>query len=376
MPALGKGSIGFSKGLLLRQGLIEAVRRRQLELEAAYPPPPPLKRGKHVRAELFVQIHVVRPIADDPSGSRLTVVTQLDPKGNVPSWMQDFEFGASSAKTFSQKTRGLVVAGVPFMAEGEEVRESGVGGGGGGGGGGGAAALVGQQQRQLSSAPGLGMANGMMSNNANLTPMQMQQELLRKRKAQQQQRLQQQREEERQRQLQEQQQQQQQQQQQERKRAPGLADFDLLSVLGRGGYGKVLQVRHKRTRKVYAMKVISKASLSRQHQRDRLRVERSVLAQIRHPYIVQLAYAFQSNSKLFMVMEFVRGGDFFSLIRHYGLVQERDARLYVAQVRFVCSLPPPLPLPLLYPLLTHTTYTPRTHTHTPTHTNTNTHTHS
>ena len=72
-------------------------------------------------------------------------------------------------------------------------------------------------------------------------------------------------------------------------RAATLEDFELIAVLGRGGFGKVMQVRHRASGGVFAMKVFKKADLQRRNQVDRTRTERELLgsAATRHPFIVQ-----------------------------------------------------------------------------------------
>jgi hypothetical protein len=74
-----------------------------------------------------------------------------------------------------------------------------------------------------------------------------------------------------------------------------LDDFDLLAVLGRGGFGKVMQVRHRPSDKVYAMKILKKSELRRRRQVERTQTERTILAAVRHPFIVCLYYAFQNH---------------------------------------------------------------------------------
>ena len=78
-----------------------------------------------------------------------------------------------------------------------------------------------------------------------------------------------------------------------------LEDFELLSVLGRGGFGKVMLVRHKETAGVYAMKILKKQELVRRRQVERTKTERHILEKASgHPFIVSLAYAFQTSTKL------------------------------------------------------------------------------
>mmetsp|Transcript_24624 Transcript_24624/g.45883 ORF Transcript_24624/g.45883 Transcript_24624/m.45883 type:complete len:1104 (+) Transcript_24624:65-3376(+) len=111
-----------------------------------------------------------------------------------------------------------------------------------------------------------------------------------------------------------------------------LNDFELLAVLGRGGFGKVMQVRHNVTGSVFAMKILKKTELQRRRQVERTKTERTILAAIQHPFIVRLHYAFQNNQKLYMVMDFVQGGDFFTLMRKYRRLPEDWVRIYVCEV--------------------------------------------
>ena len=81
-----------------------------------------------------------------------------------------------------------------------------------------------------------------------------------------------------------------------------------------GSFGKVFLVRKTRGRdtdSLYAMKVLKKATL-KIRDRERTRLERNILADVRHPFIVELYYAMQTEGKLYLVLEFVRGGDLFT----------------------------------------------------------------
>ena len=115
-----------------------------------------------------------------------------------------------------------------------------------------------------------------------------------------------------------------------------ITDFSILAVLGRGGYGKVLQVKHQRPdgtlSDVYAMKVLHKREVVKRHQVGRTHVERKIMSLIVHPFIVNLKFSFQSPTKLYMVMEFAPGGDFFTHLHRDGPLCEGAARLYCAQL--------------------------------------------
>jgi len=101
--------------------------------------------------------------------------------------------------------------------------------------------------------------------------------------------------------------------------------FALLKVLGQGSFGKVFLVRKlKGSDKdtFYAMKVLKKASL-KIRDRERTKLERNILADIKHPFIVELFYAMQTEGKLYLVLEFVQGGDLFTrLSREYCLLKK------------------------------------------------------
>lgn len=80
---------------------------------------------------------------------------------------------------------------------------------------------------------------------------------------------------------------------------PAPDDFLLLKVVGRGAFGKVLQVAHKRSPRVYAMKVMDKKFLSSSRgYLEMAQIERDVMTRLSHPYIVSLRYAFQTRDKV------------------------------------------------------------------------------
>eukprot|EP00095_Tigriopus_kingsejongensis_P002814 maker-scaffold1711_size30404-snap-gene-0.6 protein:Tk02814 transcript:maker-scaffold1711_size30404-snap-gene-0.6-mRNA-1 annotation:"ribosomal protein s6 kinase alpha-3-like" len=92
------------------------------------------------------------------------------------------------------------------------------------------------------------------------------------------------------------------------------AQFDLLRVLGQGSFGKVFLVRKncgKDQGCLYAMKVLKKATL-KVRDRVRTKMERNILADVEHAFIVKLHYAFQTQGKLYLILDFLRGGDLFT----------------------------------------------------------------
>ncbi|XP_054653436.1 ribosomal protein S6 kinase alpha-1 isoform X2 [Dunckerocampus dactyliophorus] len=90
--------------------------------------------------------------------------------------------------------------------------------------------------------------------------------------------------------------------------------FELLKVLGQGSFGKVFLVRKVTPpddNQLYAMKVLKKATL-KVRDRVRTKMERNILADVNHPFIVKLHYAFQTEGKLYLILDFLRGGDLFT----------------------------------------------------------------
>ena len=113
-----------------------------------------------------------------------------------------------------------------------------------------------------------------------------------------------------------------------------MSEFELLRMLGKGGYGKVFQVRCKLNGLVYAMKVVDKAMIERHRSMDNIAVELAVLrqhAEQRHPFILALECAFHSEAKLHFVTEFVPGGMLFNHLRKQEMFSEKMARFYAAE---------------------------------------------
>eukprot|EP00762_Andalucia_godoyi_P005247 ANDGO_06700.mRNA.1 Protein kinase 2 len=109
-------------------------------------------------------------------------------------------------------------------------------------------------------------------------------------------------------------------------------DFELLRVLGQGSFGKVLLVRKRDNGKVYAMKVIKKGLIAARDQIRHTLTERAILIHSRHPFLVRLHFAFQSSGKLYLVLEYVNGGELFFHLKREGRFAERRAGFYAAEI--------------------------------------------
>lgn len=112
-----------------------------------------------------------------------------------------------------------------------------------------------------------------------------------------------------------------------------LNDFELIRVIGRGSYAKVLMVELRRTRRIYAMKVIKKALVTDDEDIDWVQTEKHVFETAsNHPFLVGLHSCFQTPSRLFFVIEFVRGGDLMYHMQRQRRLPEEHARFYAAEI--------------------------------------------
>ncbi|XP_029984493.1 rho-associated protein kinase 2-like isoform X2 [Sphaeramia orbicularis] len=110
-----------------------------------------------------------------------------------------------------------------------------------------------------------------------------------------------------------------------------LDDFDKVKLIGRGAYGEVQLVRHKASQKVYAMKQLNKFEMIKRSDSAFFWEERHIMAFSSSPWVVQLCCAFQDDRHLYMVMEFMPGGDLVTLTMNYD-IPEKWARFYTAEV--------------------------------------------
>ncbi|KAM6173618.1 protein kinase C zeta type isoform 3-T3 [Erethizon dorsatum] len=113
----------------------------------------------------------------------------------------------------------------------------------------------------------------------------------------------------------------------------GLQDFDLIRVIGRGSYAKVLLVRLKKNDQVYAMKVVKKELVHDDEDIDWVQTEKHVFEQASsNPFLVGLHSCFQTTSRLFLVIEYVNGGDLMFHMQRQRKLPEEHARFYAAEI--------------------------------------------
>uniref|UniRef100_A0A672IU79 Ribosomal protein S6 kinase n=1 Tax=Salarias fasciatus TaxID=181472 RepID=A0A672IU79_SALFA len=117
----------------------------------------------------------------------------------------------------------------------------------------------------------------------------------------------------------------------------GIENFELLKVLGTGAYGKVFLVRKVSGHdagKLYAMKVLKKATIVQKAKTaEHTRTERQVLEHIRQsPFLVTLHYAFQTDTKLHLILDYVNGGELFTHLVQRVRFKEQEVALYSGEI--------------------------------------------
>ncbi|CAH9073760.1 unnamed protein product [Cuscuta europaea] len=111
----------------------------------------------------------------------------------------------------------------------------------------------------------------------------------------------------------------------------GADDFELLTMIGKGAFGEVRVCREKATGHVYAMKKLKKSEMLRRGQVEHVKAERNLLAEVDSNCIVKLYCSFQDEEYLYLVMEYLPGGDMMTLLMRKDTLTEDEARFYVAE---------------------------------------------
>ncbi|KAG9353085.1 hypothetical protein JZ751_017661 [Albula glossodonta] len=111
----------------------------------------------------------------------------------------------------------------------------------------------------------------------------------------------------------------------------GLDDFESLKVIGRGAFGEVRLVQKKDTGHVYAMKILRKADMLEKEQVGHIRAERDILVEADSLWVVKMFYSFQDKMNLYLLMEFLPGGDMMTLLMKKDTLTEEETQFYIAE---------------------------------------------
>ena len=111
-----------------------------------------------------------------------------------------------------------------------------------------------------------------------------------------------------------------------------MDSFNIISVIGRGFYGKVMLVEMKSNGKLFAIKTVHKSRLISTRKVHTVLNERNIMVKANNPFIVELFYAFQTESKFYLVMEYVPGGELFRHVKEEKKLPLAESRLYIAEI--------------------------------------------
>uniref|UniRef100_A0A5B7A0X1 non-specific serine/threonine protein kinase n=1 Tax=Davidia involucrata TaxID=16924 RepID=A0A5B7A0X1_DAVIN len=111
----------------------------------------------------------------------------------------------------------------------------------------------------------------------------------------------------------------------------GIDDFEQLTVIGKGAFGEVRLCRAKNTGEIFAMKKLKKVEMLRRGQVEHVRSERNLLVEVDSRCIVKLFYSFQDSDFLYLIMEYLPGGDIMTLLMREDVLSEDVARFYIAE---------------------------------------------
>jgi serine/threonine kinase 38 len=108
-------------------------------------------------------------------------------------------------------------------------------------------------------------------------------------------------------------------------------DFEPLTMIGKGAFGEVRICREKTTQHVYAMKKLKKSEMLRRGQVEHVKAERNLLAEVDSNCIVKLYCSFQDDEYLYLIMEYLPGGDMMTLLMRKDTLNEDEARFYIGE---------------------------------------------
>ena len=110
-------------------------------------------------------------------------------------------------------------------------------------------------------------------------------------------------------------------------------DFEPLKLIGTGSFGRVLLVKYNSNNNLYAMKELNKAQIKLKKQEEHSKNERDLMVKLNHPFIVSIKFAFQDESKLYIVSEFLQGGDLFYHLHHSTInFTEEVSKFYMIEL--------------------------------------------
>ncbi|XP_041115152.1 cAMP-dependent protein kinase catalytic subunit PRKX-like isoform X2 [Polyodon spathula] len=115
-----------------------------------------------------------------------------------------------------------------------------------------------------------------------------------------------------------------------------LDDFDTVSTVGTGTFGRVFLVKEKKTRGYFALKAMKIPDVIRLKQEQHVQNEKAVLSEVNHPFLIRLFWTHHDECFLYMLMDYVPGGELFSYLRNMGRFNNSTGLFYSAEI--VCAI--------------------------------------
>jgi serine/threonine protein kinase len=111
-----------------------------------------------------------------------------------------------------------------------------------------------------------------------------------------------------------------------------IADFEFIKRISNGAYARVYLARKTRTGDIYAIKVIPKAGVRQKNEVRRVLAEKDILLNVTSPFMIKFFYSIIGEHNLYLVMEYLPGGDLYSVLENVGSLPEEQAKIYAAQI--------------------------------------------
>lgn len=111
-----------------------------------------------------------------------------------------------------------------------------------------------------------------------------------------------------------------------------IDNYDIIKIIGTGAFGRVYLIKNKITHKSYALKALKKSKIIESNQIEHSYSERTILKELNHQFLISLYHFCQDSKYLYFILDFIPGGELFTLIRSEASFKPDNARFYVAQI--------------------------------------------
>ncbi len=111
-----------------------------------------------------------------------------------------------------------------------------------------------------------------------------------------------------------------------------IKDFQRIKLLGKGSFGEVFLVKYEKTNKIYAMKILDKKKVIESGQIEHTKIERDLLVNVNCPFIVDIKFAFQDKDNLYIITEFMQGGELFFHLHKEKRFTNDKAKFYIMEI--------------------------------------------